>query len=59
VIDVFTHRGMFAVKFLWPVSSVHFDGMRWETPWFLAVNFAALAVETRRVQLKPKETADV
>jgi hypothetical protein len=43
VIDVFTHRGWFAVKFLWPVSSVHVDGVRWETPWFLAVNFAALA----------------
>jgi hypothetical protein len=35
---------MSAVKFLWLVSSVHFDGMRWETLWFLAVNFAALAV---------------
>jgi hypothetical protein len=39
VIDVFTHRGMFAVKFLWPVPSLHFDGMRWETPWFLPVKF--------------------
>ncbi|HEY1467749.1 MAG TPA: hypothetical protein VGF61_01810 [Candidatus Acidoferrum sp.] len=43
LIDVFTHRGIFAVKFLWPVSSVHFDGIRWETPSFLAANFAALA----------------
>jgi membrane-bound metal-dependent hydrolase YbcI (DUF457 family) len=43
LIDVFTHRGMFAVKFLWPVSSVHVDGIRWETPWFLVLNFTALA----------------
>jgi membrane-bound metal-dependent hydrolase YbcI (DUF457 family) len=43
LMDVFTHRGLFAVKFLWPVSSVHLDGMRWETPWFVAANFAALA----------------
>ncbi len=42
VIDVFTHRGMFAVKFLWPVSPVHVDGIRRETPWFLVVNFTAL-----------------
>jgi hypothetical protein len=31
------------VKFLWPVSPVHIDGIRWETPWFLAANFTALA----------------
>jgi membrane-bound metal-dependent hydrolase YbcI (DUF457 family) len=37
LIDVFTHRGLFAVKFLWP------DGIRWETPWFLAANFTVLA----------------
>jgi hypothetical protein len=43
VIDVFTHSGIFAIKFLWPVSSVHIDGKRWESPWFLAANFSALA----------------
>ena len=43
LIDVFTHRGLFAVKFLWPVSPVHIDGIRWETPWILAANFTALA----------------
>jgi len=43
VIDVFTHRGIFAVKFLWPISSVHIDGIRWEEPWFLGANFTALA----------------
>lgn len=42
-IDVFTHNGLFAVKFLWPVSSIHLDGLRWETPWFLVANYAVLA----------------
>ncbi len=41
-IDVFTHNGLFAVKFLWPLSPVHMNGLRWETPWFLAVNYALL-----------------
>lgn len=42
-IDIFTHTGIFAIKFLWPLSSVHFDGIRWETPWFLALTYVALA----------------
>lgn len=43
LIDVFTHRGLFAVKFLWPVLPVPIDGIRWQTPWFLAANFTVLA----------------
>ncbi len=43
LIDVFTQRGLFAVKFPWPVSPDHIDGIRWETPWLLAANFTALA----------------
>jgi membrane-bound metal-dependent hydrolase YbcI (DUF457 family) len=43
LIDVFTHRRLFAIKFLWPVSSVYVNGIRWETPWFLVVNYTALA----------------
>ena len=42
-IDIFTHTGIFATKFLWPLSSVHFDGIRRETPWFLALTYIALA----------------
>lgn len=42
LLDVFTHRGMFAIQFLWPVSAVHFDGIRWETPWLLGGTYAAL-----------------
>ena len=42
-IDIFTHAGIFAIKFLWPLSSVHLGGVRWETPWFLALTYLALA----------------
>jgi hypothetical protein len=31
-IDIFTHTGIFAIKFLWPLSSVHFDGIRRRRP---------------------------
>ena len=43
-IDIFTHRGLFAIQFLWPVSTLHFDGLPWETRWFLAANYGAMAV---------------
>jgi hypothetical protein len=42
-IDTFTHTGIFAIKLLWPLSPVHFDGIRWETPWFLALTYLVLA----------------
>jgi hypothetical protein len=44
LIDIFTHRGMFAIQFLWPFSATAIDGIRWENPWFLAANYAGLAV---------------
>jgi len=42
LIDVVTHQGIFAIRFLWPVSSWSVKGIRWENPWFLGVNYAAL-----------------
>jgi hypothetical protein len=42
VLDVFTHRGMFAIQFLWPVSAVHLEGIPWENPWLLGGTYAAL-----------------
>ncbi len=42
-IDMLTHRGWFAIQYLWPASSSHFDGIPWETPWFLAATYAVLA----------------
>jgi hypothetical protein len=41
-IDIFTHSGLFAIRILWPLSPVCFDGIRWETPWLMAANYAAL-----------------
>jgi hypothetical protein len=42
LIDVLTHKGIFAVHFLWPLSNYGFNGIRWEERWFLALNYAAL-----------------
>ncbi len=42
-VDVPTHRGMFAVHFLWPLSRFGVNGVPWESRWLLAANFAALA----------------
>jgi hypothetical protein len=42
LLDVFTHRGMFAIQFLWPVSAIRLDGIPWETPWFLAATYGSL-----------------
>ena len=45
MIDVFTHSADFyAVPVLYPFSERGFDGLAWNTPWFLALNYAALAV---------------
>ncbi len=41
-IDIPTHRGIFATHFLWPFSSVTWDGTVWENPWFLAGNYITL-----------------
>ena len=61
LIDIFTHEGLFAIKFLWPLSSVHMEGIRWETPWLLAVNYAAIAsvylwLWLRRRESGPRES---
>jgi len=42
VIDIATHQGIFALHFLWPLSSYGYSGVRWENHWFLAVNYGAL-----------------
>ena len=42
LIDIPTHQGFFALHFLWPFSSYGFSGIRWENPWFMAANYAAL-----------------
>ena len=43
--DVLTHRREFLpTPFLWPVSEWRFPGISWGTRWFLALNYAAIAV---------------
>ena len=44
VIDVFTHSAdYYAVPVLYPITERGFDGIAWNTPWMLAMNYAALA----------------
>ncbi len=44
LIDVFTHSAeYYAVPVLYPFSERGFDGIAWTTPWFMAVNYLALA----------------
>jgi hypothetical protein len=44
VIDVFTHSAdYYAVPVLYPFTERGFDGIAWTTPWFMAVNYVALA----------------
>lgn len=44
VIDVFTHSAdYYAVPVLYPFTERGFDGLAWNTPWMLALNYAAIA----------------
>ncbi len=44
VIDVFTHSAaFFSTPILYPFSERGFDGLAWNTPWFMALNYLALA----------------
>lgn len=45
VIDVFTHStNYYPVQVFYPLSERTFDGLAWNTPWFLVLNYVALAV---------------
>jgi hypothetical protein len=44
VIDVFTHSAdYYAVPVLYPLSDFAFDGVAWNEPWMLVLNYAALS----------------
>ena len=44
VIDVFTHSAdYYPVPVLYPFTQRGFDGLAWITPWFMALNYTALA----------------
>lgn len=45
VIDLFTHSVEFyPVAVLYPVSDWVFDGLAWNTPWFMVANYIALGI---------------
>jgi hypothetical protein len=44
VIDVFTHSAdYYPSPVLYPLTRTGFDGVAWNTPWFMVLNYAALA----------------
>ena len=44
VIDVFTHSAdYYASPVLYPFTQRGFDGIAWNTPWFIVMNYVALA----------------
>lgn len=44
VIDVFTHSKVYYPSpVLWPITREGFDGVAWTTPWFMVLNYLALA----------------
>ena len=45
VIDFFTHSAdYYSVPVLYPFTYWGFDGLAWNTPWFLALNYAVLSL---------------
>jgi hypothetical protein len=44
LIDIPTHQGIFAIHFLWPLSSYGFQGIRWENRWFMLANYGTLFI---------------
>lgn len=45
LIDIPSHSYQFyPTPVLWPLSGWKFDGISWSTPWFMVLNYSALAV---------------
>jgi len=45
IIDIPTHTyAINATPVLWPISTWRFDGVSWEHPWFLALNYFAILI---------------
>ena len=58
VIDVFTHSiDYFPSPVLYPFTQAGFDGIAWNTPWSLAVNYGALAATWLALHLSRKRRA--
>jgi hypothetical protein len=45
VIDIFTHsQDYYPAPVLYPITQRGFDGIAWNTPWFVVLNYTALAI---------------
>ena len=56
VIDVFTHSAdYYPSPVLYPITEQGFDGLAWNTPWFLVANYLALGL-TAVWLLRSRET---
>ncbi len=56
LIDIPTHSYQFyPTPFLWPVSSIKFNGFSWATPWFLVVNYSAIFLVYLVLAIKRKK----
>jgi hypothetical protein len=45
VIDIFTHsQDFYPAPVLYPITQRGFDGIAWNTPWFMVLNYTALAI---------------
>jgi len=46
------------VPVLYPFTQRGFDGLAWNTPWFLALNYAAIALALLLVSFGPRRRRD-
>ncbi|MGB7183522.1 MAG: hypothetical protein WBD34_12365 [Burkholderiaceae bacterium] len=58
LIDIFTHSAdYYAVPILYPLNEWGFDGIAWNTPWFIGLNYSVLgAIYLWILQQKRKAT---
>ena len=55
LIDVFTHSAdYYASPVLYPITQRGFDGIAWNTPWFMVMNYSALALVVLYVAITAK-----
>lgn len=57
-IDIPTHS-RYTTPFLWPLSDYRFRGVGWWEPWFMAVNYAALAMVFLVMWLRGRRAREV
>lgn len=56
LIDIPTHSYKFyPTPFLWPISDFKFNGFLWSAPWFIILNYTALAIVFILLRKKYKE----